>query len=191
MSPLEREDHVPARIEPTIPETAPQDSQPLLAALRKALGKVPNLYATIAHSPAALRGILALEDALAKGALAAREAELVKLHASELNGCGYCLSAHTLLAARAGLSPDEISAARAGQARTAREAAILGLVRRIVRTGGSGAGGELAVAREAGLTDAEIVEIVAHVASKAFSNALAILARTEIDFPRAARLPEA
>ena len=180
-----------ARIVPTTPQNAPEDSKPLLADLRKTLGKVPNLYATIAHSPAALRGLVALEESLAKGALSAREAELVKLHVSELNGCGYCLSAHAMLAARAGVSPDEVAAARAGQARTAREAAILGLARRIVRTGGSGAGTELAAAREAGLTDAELVEVVAHVASKAFTNALAILARTEIDFPRAPRLPEA
>lgn len=180
-----------ARIDPTTPQTAPEDSKPLLEDLRRALGKVPNLYATVAHSPAALRGILELEEALAKGALTAREAELVKLHVSELNGCGYCLSAHTLLGTRAGLSRDEIMAGRAGQAGTPREAAILALARRIVRTGGSGAGTELAAAREAGLSDAEVVEIVAHVASKAFSNALAILARTEIDFPKAPRLPEA
>lgn len=182
---------MPARIAPTTLQTAPEESRPLLETLRRALGKLPNLYATIAHSPAALRGILAFDDSLEKGALSSREAELVRLHVSELNGCGYCVSAHTLIATRVGLSPDEIAAARAGQARTAREAAILGLARRIVRTGGGSAGTELAAAREAGLTDAEIVEVVAHVASKAFTNALAILARTEIDFPRAPRLPEA
>lgn len=91
---------------------------------------MPNLYATIGHSPAALRGLLALEESLATGTLSPREAELVKLHVSELNGCGYCLSAHSLVAARLGLSPDEVAAARAGHARTLREVAILALVRR-------------------------------------------------------------
>jgi uncharacterized peroxidase-related enzyme len=190
MAPLKGKSHVPARIDPTTSQTAPDDSKPLLEGLRKVLGRVPNLYATMGHSPATLRGFLAFEDALAKGALSPREAELVKLHVSELNGCAYCVSAHTAVAARLGLSKDESVAARTGQARNAREAAILGLARRIVRTGGTGAGTELAAAREAGLTDAEIVEIVAQVAGKAFSNALAILAQTDIDFPKAPRLPE-
>jgi uncharacterized peroxidase-related enzyme len=179
-----------ARIPPTTLQTAPDEARPMLHSLAKALGALPNLYATMGHSPAALRAYLAMDEALAKGVLSPREVELVNLHVSELNGCGYCLSAHTMLARRAGVSADEAVAARAGQARAPREAAILGLVRRLVRTGGSGAGAELAAAREAGLGDAEIVEVVAHIASKAFSNALAILARTEIDFPRAPHLPE-
>lgn len=46
------------------------------------------------------------------------------------------------------------------------------------------------MARAAGLSDAEIIEVLAHVANRAFANSVAILAQTEIDFPRAPRLPE-
>ncbi len=178
------------RIAPTTVATAPEETKPLLAALKKTLGSVPNLFATIGQSPAALRGYLAFTEALARGAFSTRDIELVNLHVSELNGCGYCLSAHAALAGRVGLSPDEIAAARAGHGSTARDAAILSLARRIVRTSGAGAGAELAYARELGLTDAEIVEVIAHVASKAFTNALPILAQTEIDFPKVPRLPQ-
>ena len=178
------------RIAPTTLATAPEETKPLLAALKKTFGSVPNLFATIGQSPAALRAYLAFTEALAKGALSTRDIELVNLHVSELNGCGYCISAHAFLGGRVGLSPDGIAAARAGHGSTARDSAILSLARRIVRTGGAGAGTELAYAREVGLTDAEIVEVIAHVASKAFTNALGILAQTEIDSPKAPGLPQ-
>lgn len=67
---------------------------------------------------------------------------------------------------------------------------MLDLVRRVVRTGGVGAGLELKAVREAGLSDAEIIEVLAHVALKAFTNAVALVAQTEVDFPKQPRLPE-
>jgi uncharacterized peroxidase-related enzyme len=178
------------RMQPTTIDTAPEATKPLLAALRENLGMTPNLFATIGHSPAALGMILTAMDTLGKGALPAREIEQVNLFTSELNGCGYCVSAHAGLGRRVGLTPDDITAARAGRGANAREQASLDLVRRVVRTGGVGAGLELKTAREAGLSDGEIVEVLAHVALKAFTNAVALVAQTEIDFPKQARLPE-
>jgi len=179
-----------ARIAPVTRETAPADTRPFLDKLSGAFGKVPNLFATMGHSPAALGSYLALVDTLGKGTLTAREIELINLCVSELNGCAYCVSAHAALAAKHGLAKAEIAAARAGEATSAREGALLALARRVVRTGGAGAGGELARAREAGISDAAIVEVLAHVASKTFTNALAQVAATEIDFPRAPNLPQ-
>ncbi len=179
------------RIAPLQIATAPEKARPLLENLKKKLGTVPNLFATIGQSPEALQALLGAMDVLGKGALSAREVELVNLFTSELNGCGYCISAHGALGRLAGLSPDDIEAARLGRGANAREQAILLLVRKVVRTGGAAAGTELARAREAGLTDGEVVEVLAHVALKAFTNAVGILAQTNIDFPKQPRLPEA
>jgi uncharacterized peroxidase-related enzyme len=178
------------RIQPTTIESAPEATRPMLEALKKNLGMTPNLFATIGHSPQALGMILSAMDTLGKGNLSAREVEAINLYASELNGCGYCVSAHAGLGRRAGLSPDDIGAARSGRGGNAREQAILDLVRRVVRTGGLGAGRELTRSREAGLSDGEVVEVLAHVALKAFTNAVALVAQTEIDFPKAPGLPE-
>lgn len=178
------------RIQPTTIESAPEATRPMLEALKKNLGMTPNLFATIGHSPQALGMLLSAMDTLGKGNLSAREVEAINLHASELNGCGYCVSAHAGLGRRAGLSPDDIGAVRSGRGGNAREQAILDLVQRVVRTGGLGAGRELARSREAGLSDGEVVEVLAHVALKAFTNAVALVAQTEIDFPRAPGLPE-
>ena len=172
-----------------LPVTSDHPARPMLDAVQQQLGVVPNLFATIAHSPESLAMLLTASQGLASGALTAREIELVNLYTSELNGCGYCISAHAALGKRAGITPDELDRARLGVAASAREQAILALVRRVVRTGGGGAGTELAGAREAGLGDREIVEVLAHVALKTFTNAVALVAQTEIDFPKPARLP--
>lgn len=179
------------RIPPVPFATAPERVRPLLEALKKKLGAVPNLFATIGQSPPSLQALLGAMEALEKGALSGREVEQVNLFTSELNGCGYCLSAHGALGKLAGLSPDEISAARAGRGASAREQAIFDLIRRVVRTGGGGAGAELARAREAGLSDGEVVEVLTHVALKSFTNAVALISQTDIDFPKQPRLPEA
>lgn len=179
-----------SRIPPTSIETAPEATRPILQELKKAIGMVPNLYATIGHSPVALQGVLAFGKTLGGGKLSGRELELISLHVAQLNGCGYCVSAHTALAARAGIAAEEALAARAGQGHSAREAAILSLARRVVRTGGAGAGTEVALAREAGLTDGELIEVLAQVALNAFTNAVGIVAGLAIDFPAAPRLPQ-
>lgn len=99
------------------PVSQPQPSAaPTLATLQRTLGMVPNLYATLAHSPALLNGFLAFADALGKGRLTAPQRELLALAIGQANACQYCLSAHTLLAGKAGFSAQEIRAARLGQA---------------------------------------------------------------------------
>lgn len=178
-----------SRIAPTTLADAPAATRPMLESLQKNLGMVPKLFATIGHSPESLAMLLGAMDSLGRASLSKREVELINLYASELNGCGYCVSAHGTLARGAGIDPDGVRAARDGHGQNAREDALLGLVRRVVRTGGAGTGTELAALREAGVSDREVVEVLAHVALKAFTNAVALVAQTEIDFPKQPRLP--
>lgn len=177
----------------TVPtaETAPEAAQPLLAAITKQMGRVPNLFAAIGNSPNALEGYLAFDGLVAKGTLSRREIEQISLHVSELNGCAYCVSAHDALSRRAKLTPDEIDAARLGTGSNERENAILALARRAVRASGHGSRTELDRAREAGVTDAQIIEIFATVALKHFTNTVAVAGRIPVDFPAAPRLPQA
>src|SRR5207302_8714199 len=69
---------------------APEASKPLLEQVDKALGFIPNLYATFAESPALLEGALALDAGLDQGALSGVERQLVKIAVSTENGCTYC-----------------------------------------------------------------------------------------------------
>ena len=82
---------------PATIEAPPTASRSLLEAVRTQLGVVPNLFRLIANSPAALEGHLGLSGALAKGCLPAATRERIALAVAEINGCSYCLSAHTYL----------------------------------------------------------------------------------------------
>ncbi|MBK8172879.1 MAG: carboxymuconolactone decarboxylase family protein [Sandaracinaceae bacterium] len=178
-----------ARINATTDTTAPEATKPVLAQLKQAIGMIPNVYATMGHSPGSLVSALAWGEAIGKGTLSKREIEQLNLHVSELNGCAYCVSAHSALGGRVGLKPEEVIAARDGVGSTERENALLAFARRVVRTGGARAGTDLARLREAGVSDAEVIDVLAVVALNAFRNSVSIVSETEIDFPKAPRLP--
>src|SRR6202789_2577303 len=96
-------------------EAAPAAAQPLLEAVKKQLGMVPNLFRVVANSPAALEGYLGLNGALAKGALDAKTRERIARVVAEIDGCNYCLSAHTYIGKNlAKLDDLEIAASRGG-----------------------------------------------------------------------------
>ena len=99
---------------PTADQT-PAASRPLLDAVNRQLGVVPNLMKVVGNSPAALEGYLGLSGALAKGTLGAKTGERIALAVAEVNGCSYCLSAHSYLARNvARLDDAEIAANRHG-----------------------------------------------------------------------------
>lgn len=153
-------------------------ARPLLDAVRAKLGMVPNIVRTLAHSPAALRGYLSLSDSLSGGALSAAERETVALAVGQANACGYCLSAHTLMAKGAGLSPDAIVAARQGEGTP-----LARFARKVTTTRGALSDQDVAEARAMGLSDGQLIEVIAHVALNTLTNYVNHIAATEIDFP--------
>ncbi|TPQ52013.1 peroxidase [Prosthecomicrobium hirschii] len=171
------------------PQSADGKVADLLGAVAKSLGSVPNLFRVAAQSPASLEGLLALSSALRTGRLSGRTREALALTVAELNGCDYCLSAHTLLGKGAGLSDADIEAARQGRSADTERQAALDLAAAVVRMRGRVADADLARARQAGLDDGQIVEIVAQVVLNTFTNYLNLVARTEIDFPVVKTLP--
>ena len=152
--------------------------------VRKQLGLVPNLFRVIANSPAGLQGHLGLSGALGRGVLPAALRERIALLIAETNGCDYCLSAHSVIGAGAGLSA---RSDRSGPHRRGRDREGPGGP--LPRPRGAGPGraaaprSELAAARAAGWDDAAIVEIVLHVALNVLTNSVNNLAETPIDFP--------
>lgn len=164
---------------------APVASQPLLDAVQKQLGVVPNLMKLLAISPAALEGYLSLSGALAKGALDAKLRETIALTVSEINDCDYCLAAHAHIGRSiVKLTDDEIEQARAGRSADARVEAALRFARRVSDERGRVRDVDIAALRTAGFSDAEMVEIVLHVGKNLLSNYLNHVAQTDLDFPR-------
>lgn len=163
---------------------APDASQPLLQAVEKQLGSVPNLFRLASVSPTALEGYLGLSGALGKGRLPAATRERVALAVAQANGCNYCLSAHTYLGKNlAKLDEAEIAANRAGRSNDAKADAAVRFAVKMVGARGRVAVEDLRDVREAGYDDGQIIEIVQHVALNVWTNYLNELAQTEIDFP--------
>ena len=172
---------------PATADTAPEAARPLLVAVQRQLGSVPNLFRLAANSPAALEGYLGMSGALAKGSLQAATRERIALATAEFNGCDYCLSAHSFLASRvAKLDDQEIAANRRGTSLDPSAAAAVAFAGDVLRTHGHVDDKAIATIRGAGYSDAQIIEIVQHVALNVWTNYLNSVAQTEIDFPRVA-----
>lgn len=87
-----------------------------------------------ARSPEIYQAMLALDDAVGQSGIERSLAELVRIRASQLNGCAYCLDMHTLDARSVGESEQRIYALSAWRETpffTDRERAALALVEEV------------------------------------------------------------
>jgi uncharacterized peroxidase-related enzyme len=176
------------RIKPVQLGTADAVTEELLNGVKKKMGMVPNLIAGMAHSVPVAKAYLGFSQTLAGDSLPARLREQIALVVGEANGCDYCVSAHTFLGKRAGLSQSETLAAREGEAIDPAESAALKFALRVVETRGKVSDEEIQTVREAGYDDRQIAEIVSHVSLNIFTNYFNNVAQTPIDFPVAPEL---
>jgi AhpD family alkylhydroperoxidase len=138
----------------------------------------------VGQSPAALEGYLSLNGALAKGVLDVKVRERIALAVAEFNRCTYCLSAHTYLAQHAAkLDAAEIALARDGHANDSRTDAALIFARAVLERRGAVEDADLAAARQAGLEEPALLEIVVNVALNVLTNYVNNVAQTTVDFP--------
>jgi uncharacterized peroxidase-related enzyme len=163
---------------------APAASQPLLNAVNKQLGVVPNLFRLVANSPAALEGYLGMSAALSKGALPAQTRERIALAVAQINGCDYCLSAHSYLGANlAHLDAAEMSANRRGGSTDPKADAAVRFAAKVAQARGHVGDDDVRAVKLAGYDDAQVIEIVQHVALNTWTNYINTVAETKIDFP--------
>jgi uncharacterized peroxidase-related enzyme len=169
---------------PATIDAAPAASQPLLEAVKKQLGVAPNLFRLVANSPAALEGYLGLSGALGKGTLPAATGERIALAVAEINGCSYCLSAHTYLGKNlAKLDDAEMTANRNGSSNDPKAAAAVSFAAKVVKARGHVSDEDVRAVKAAGYDDAQVIEIVLHVALNTWTNYINEVAKTDIDFP--------
>ena len=166
------------------PAEATGEAGELLTELKKTIGSVPNMAKTMANSPALLKGWMALSGALSGGVLPAAVRERLALATAEHNRCTYCLSAHTFLGKNvAKLDAQEIELARSAKSTDPHAAALLALSDAIVRGHGTIDETDLKAARTAGVTDAEIAEVIGNLALNILTNYFNIVADTDNEFP--------
>lgn len=174
----------PGRIPPVDPEQVGFAIWRLFTEIGAKFELASSLFRVLANAPVALDGFMNLGAALAGGALDEKTREQLALAIAECNLCAYCLSVHTALAAKIGLTQAEIDGAIRASAVDARTDAILKLARSIVVQRGELSDADLASARASGLSDGEIVETVANIALNIFENYVSHVAKLPIEFPQ-------
>jgi len=168
------------------PEHVPADSKQTLEAFTKNIGFTPNMMATFAHSPIAFNSWATLLGSLSK-ALDVKTRDSIGLAVSEVNGCNYCLSVHSFTAEHmAKLPSDEIILARKGIANDPKRAAAVDFARKVIQTRGHVSDADLKAVRDAGFTEANLMEIVALVAMYSLTNFFNNVFDPEKDFPHVA-----
>ena len=149
------------------------------------MGMIPNLFHHLALSPKVLQGFLELQIALEEGYLSVENRESIALRVAEYHRACYCVSIHNYIGENvAKLDQDQIQAARSGSSEDSKTQKILSLTDSILEKKGLLSTEELESAKHVGLTDAEIIEIVANVSWNIFANYIDGVAEPKPDVPQ-------
>jgi len=164
-------------------DDAPDESQAILDNAKKVLGFVPNHHRLMSISPNVLGGWAGLAGALSK-TLDVKTREGISLAVSEANGCDYCLAAHSYVSANlAKITPEEIALNRRGRSGDPKRQAAVSFAKALIETRGKVSDAQFTAVRDAGWTDANIVEMIALTAQFLLTNFINNAVQTPIDFP--------
>jgi uncharacterized peroxidase-related enzyme len=167
-------------------EQVPAESKSTLAAFTKNIGFTPNMMAAFAQSPIAFNAWATLLGSLSK-ALDVKTRDSIGLAVSEVNGCDYCLGVHSFTAEHMAKMPaDDIILARKGHASDSKRDAAVQFARQVIESRGKVSDADVQVVRDAGYTEANVIEIVALVAMYSLTNFFNNVFDPEKDFPAVA-----
>ncbi|MPW22652.1 carboxymuconolactone decarboxylase family protein [Paraburkholderia sp. CNPSo 3157] len=162
---------------------SPVDSQVTLDSFEKLFGFVPNIFSVMAQSPHALAAFKGLQIPLEK-TLDAAMRDRIAIAVSEVNGCDYTVRAHSFIGSQfSKLDVAEIQMNRYGKSGDLKIEAAVHFAKKVAETRGKVKGSDLQQVRDAGWTDAQVIEIIARVAQFLYINFLNNVFQTEIDFP--------
>lgn len=163
-------------------DTAPDAAKPLLEAAQKKYGFVPNLLGTMAEAPALLEGYMTLGGIVGKTALSETERQIILMTNNRLNGCTYCMAAHTTISQGAGVPEDVISALRENTPITNTKLEALRQFSIVVNeTRGWPSDADVTALLSAGYTKQTVLEVVLATAFKVMSNYTNHIAATDLD----------
>ena len=163
-------------------ETAPEASRERLEAAQKALGFIPNLYATMAEAPAVLEGYQTLAGIFEKSDLNMTELQIIMMTNNVQNGCEYCMAAHTTLSQMQGIDADVVTALRDGTPFADAKLEALRTFTAIVNESrGYPADADIQAFLAAGYTKQTILEVVLGTGLKVISNYTNHIAATPVD----------
>ena len=166
-------------------EQVSAEAQVMFDTFTKRVGKVPNLYATMGYSAPALKMFMDMEDDMSKSAFTPKEREAIALIVSELNGCAYCLAGHSMLAMKRGFTKEQTLDIRRGHTADDKLNAIIGLAKSIVENKGKGDENSLNNFYEAGFDEAALMDLIAFITIRVYTNYVFANTEVPVDFPAA------
>ena len=163
-------------------ETAPAGSRPYLEGAQKNLGFVPNLLATMAGAPALLEGYMTLSGIFGKTDLTETERQIILMTNNRLNGCTYCMAAHTTISQGAGVPADVIEALRNNTPISDPKLEALRQFSVVVNESrGWPEEAQVQALLDAGYTQQTVLEVILGTAFKVLSNYTNHIAETDLD----------
>ena len=164
------------------PETAPEGSKKLLEQAGSNYGFVPNLLGVLAEAPAALEAYTTLAGVFASTSLTPLEQQAVLISASVVNGCEYCVAAHTGMAKGAGASAEVLEGLRTGGSiPDPKLEALRNFTRSVVAHRGFVQTEDFQSFLAAGFTKAQVLEVITGVSMKTLSNYVNHIVETPLD----------
>jgi hypothetical protein len=155
-------------IKPLIPAvcrlTASSASTEILKEIQQSLGWVPHVFEAAAHSPAALDILWRQATSGSRMTLSPRLREVVAQRMAELHGHGS-------------------STQQCPASDDPKERAVLALVTKIVKDQGHHAGFVVEAARQIGVTDTEIIEVISLISFHTWAHYISFVANTDLDLP--------
>ena len=173
-----------SRIPTVDPNAATGETKELFDAAQKKMGGVPNILRVMGNSPVALKAYLKLSEVLSDSAFNAEEREAIALTIANTNDCDYCASAHTAISKGLKVSDEDIDDRLQGRSSDSRLQAAMTFAKAIVDKKGWVEDSDIQSARDEGLSDGEIMELVTISVVNILTNYTNHVADTEIDFPK-------
>jgi len=161
---------------------APEASQPILQEVANAYGFVPNLFGIFAESPAIAEAYATVSAIFDKTSLTATERQVILMTNNRLNGCTYCMAAHTTISQSQGVPADVIEALRSGASiADPKLEALRVFAVRVNEARGSVSKDDLDAFLGAGYTNANVLEVILGTSLKVLSNYTNRVVETPLD----------
>ena len=163
-------------------ESAPEASRGMLTQANKKFGMTPNLFRVMATSPAMLQAYMAAAEAFDNSSLTPVERQVVLISTSVVNGCTYCVAAHSVIADMGGVPAAVTEALRAGkEIPDAKLEALHRITNYLVEKRGWADAEVLAAFYAAGYDAQSLLDVIAGIGLKTMSNYMNHIAETPLD----------
>lgn len=162
--------------------TAPEASKPFMQKAKEAYGFEPNLLGNMATSPALLEAYMTIGGIFGKTDLSETERQIILMTNNRLNGCTYCMAAHTMISKMHEVDVDVIEALRAGTAIADPKLEALRTFAAIINeTRGLPSEAALSEFLAAGYTQQTVLEVILGTSFKLMSNYTNHITKTVVD----------